>query len=61
MESLADWKLIAEMQDVSVPLRGLSSWKEPYPLAYCSGLLRFSPLAGISFVERSIVAGISDE
>ncbi len=40
------------MSEVSVPLRGLSSWKANASQALLSDALSFSPLTGIKFVER---------
>ncbi len=41
---------------VSVPLRGLSSWKECPPLVTMNKPTHFSPLAGIKFVESESAA-----
>ncbi len=47
--------------NVSVPLRGLGSWKETGTLAANSRLSSFSPLAGIRFVESSLLDTLTEE
>ncbi len=43
--------LFEEGYEVSVPLRGLDMWKHFSPVTINKELMRFSPLAGIRYVE----------
>ncbi len=62
LRGLSSWKAIAQSEEqlrqqnqrcVSVPLRGLSSWKAFHLTSVCLSTARFSPLAGIKFVESA--------
>ncbi len=56
LRGLGSWKEwgshnTGRLPNVSVPLRGLGSWKGGREWIYRPNIYRFSPLAGIRFVE----------